>query len=494
MVEKIIVRVLESLMGLIYQMNNQDSKPVDHGTLLGSASHPYHPNRMGNVYIDDKQRLCHLYALGATNSGKTKFIESLIRQDILSMRGICLVDPHGDLTQNILKFIGSLSTAHDSPISLQEIGEKLILVEPFNQEVAAGFNPLEASAANQYPLVMELMGIFKRLWHDAHWGPRMDELLRNTFLTLGSNNLTLLEAKKVLTDKFYRQGLMENLNLPEVKDYWLSRYDSLSEKMQAVYREPILNRLSIFTTDSHIRSIIGQTKSTFNFRKAMDQRKWLLLNLSKGYLKENTYLLGALFIAKLQNAAMSRVDIPEHQRKPFYMYVDEFQNFIGEDFKTVLSEARKYGLSLTLAHQHLDQLDADLRSAILGNAGTQIIFRVSHRDASYLSPELSQKERIPIERRLIDLKMGQAYLKIKGERPTVLKTAYVPNTNSDDHLIERIKQASFSNYARLRVEVERDIQKRSEKTFDSMAISVETENLNSRLAPKRDFDEGLDGW
>ena len=462
-----IIKMLETVIGLGHDVRRQGTKVIDNGTLLGAASHPYYPSRMENMFLDDKERLRHLYILGATGSGKTKLIESLIRQDVSSKNGFCLIDPHGDLIQNVLDFLASLSIALYSPVSLQEINKRLIILEPFNEDFATGFNPLEASKANQYPLVLELMGIFRKLWQDTYRGPRMEELLRNTLLTLASNNLTLLEAKPLLINEVFRNGLIANVSLSEVRDYWLYRYNNLSEKMQGMYREPILNRLSIFTTDSQMRSIIGQAKSTFSFREAMDSGKWLLINLGKGHLKENTYLLGAMFIAKLQNAAMSRVDMPEHRRKPFYLYVDEFQNFIGEDFKTVLSEARKYGLGLTLAHQNLAQVDTDLKSAILGNAGTQVIFRLSHRDALHIAPELSQKEKVLIERRLIDLKMGRAYFKRKGERPVLLKTAHVPNASSSAHSLERIKTASFLRYASSKAEVEKGIQERSDMILNN---------------------------
>jgi len=492
MIERLIIKALEAAMNLPYMLKKKEEKQNNNETLLGTATHPYHRNRKELVFLTSQERSRHIFILGSTGSGKTKLIEGLIRNDILAGRGFGLLDPHGDITENILKYFASLAASTDSPKSIAEIGKNLILIEPFNRDMAVGFNPLEAREREQYPLVLELMGIFKKLWKDAHWGPRMDELLRNTLLTLASNKLTLLEAKMLLADSSFRQGLIENLSSTEVKEYWLYRYNKLSEKMQTVYREPILNRLSIFTSDSLIRSIIGQAKSTFSFRQAMDQGKWILINLSKGYLKENSKLLGGLFIAKLQNAAMSRVDMPESKRRPFYLFIDEFQNFVSEDFKTILSESRKYGLSLATACQTLSQMDTELKGAILGNVGTQIIFRLSHKDATSLSSELSPREKTAIERKLIDLKVREAILKRKGDRPRTLKTPYMADSQSSMEVIQQIKEASFSNYARPTKEVEKEIQKRV-RAFNKVN-SMEIEGFESKFAPPKDFNEGLDGW
>lgn len=490
-VERIIIEAIEGGVNLVHRLRRNNNHG---GLLLGLADHPHHPSRSEKAYLLSRERLKHTYIVGATGCGKTKLIESLIRQDILSGNGFCLIDPHGDLSQNVLKFLGNLITVSNSLDLLEYVGQKLILIEPFNQEMAVGFNPLEAQNGNHYPLILELMSIFKRLWRDTYWGPRMDELLRNTLLTLSVNNLTLLEAKLLLTNESSRQEIIESLNFSEARDYWLYRYNTLSEKMQVTYREPVLNRISILTADPSIRPIIGQAESTFNFREATDESKWVLINLSKGYLKENTYLFGALFIAKLQLAAMSRVDTPENRRRPFYLYVDEFQNFIGEDFKSILSEARKWALGLVIGHQSASQLDSELRAIILGNVATQIFFRLSHHDASYLSGELSQKERAIIERRLIDFKVGEAYLKRKGERPRLMKSVYVPNPKASPEAIELIKQASLSNYARPRDEVEAEIRDRIRGIHLEQEVDQRVVGTRPQFAPGGRFEEGFDGW
>jgi hypothetical protein len=245
--------------------------------------------------------------------------------------------------------------------------------------------------------------------------------------------------------------------------------------------------------DPAIRLLIGQTKSTINLRQVMDQGQWLLVNLSKGHLKSNAHLLGSLLIAKLQLAAMSRVDLAEGQRRPHLVFVDEFQNFLSEDFETILSEARKYSLGLILAHQNIDQLDRELRSAILGNTLTQVFFRLSNQDATVLAPELSQKEKPIIQRRLIDLDVGEAYYKKKGERPRLMKTFYVTPPKATAQDVELIKQLSFATHGRLRQEVEEEIARRMQAVTGRApampALGAEEDPYAGRFAPTGNFIE-----
>jgi type IV secretory pathway VirB4 component len=495
--ERQIIRLLERAGSLLSrQKRTKQKNPRRDRLLLSQANSLYQPKRKENIYLSTQERLQHLYILGATGSGKTKLIEFLIRQDILSGRGLCLIDPHGDLYQNILKFLGELLLQGVSPRIAKHIRNKLVLIEPSNLKWTMGFNPLEAENINHYTQTLEFMGIFKRLWADAYWGPRMEELLRNTLMTLSFNGLTLLEAKALLTDSAFREQLVANMSRTETREYWLYRYNQLSEKMQATYREPILNRLSIFVSDPFIRSMVGQIKSTIDFRKIMDQGKWLLVNLSKGQLKGNASLLGALIIAKFQLSALSRVDLPEERRIPFFLFVDEFQNFLGDDFETILSEARKYGLGLVLAHQNIDQLDRQLRSAILGNTLTQVFFRLSSQDATTLSSELSHKEKPIIQRRLIDLKVGEAYLKKKGERPRLMKTVFVSKPEATAKAVEIVKTLSFSLYGRQRQEVEEELARRAKIIYsigqnDSVG-DPQPDSYAGQFAPQGEIEEAYE--
>jgi len=494
LLERQIIRLLEGAGSLLSHRKRpgQNSQSRDK-LLLSQANSLYQPKRKEDIYLSTQERLQHLYILGATGSGKTKLIEFLIRQDILSGRGFCLIDLHGDLYQNILKFLGGLLLQGDSCRIAKHIRNKLVLIEPSNLKWTVGFNPLEAENINHYTQTLEFMGIFRKLWADAHWGPRMEELLRNTLTTLSLNGLTLLEAKALLTDSAFRGQLVASMSPTETKEYWLYRYNQLSEKMQATYREPILNRLSIFISDPFIRSIVGQIKSTVDFRKTMDQGKWLLVNLSKGQLKGNASLLGALIIAKLQLSALSRVDLPEERRAPFFLFVDEFQNFLGDDFETILSEARKYGLGLVLAHQNIDQLDRQLRSAILGNTLTQVFFRLSSQDATALSSELSQREKPIIQRRLIDLKVGEAYLKKKGERPRLMKTIIVSKPEATAKAVEIVKTLSFSLHGRQRQEVEEELARRAKIIYSigqtEKVGSSQSDSYTGQFAPEGEVEE-----
>ncbi len=461
--------------------------------LLGTANPPYDVRKWEKVWLPGQDRLNHIYILGATGSGKTKLIEHLIRRDILARRGWCLLDPHGDLANNVLQYLACLATSQTSFSFVETLAKKLIIVEPFNQRGAVGFNPLQAGRFSSFAQVSEMMGIFKKIWQDAYWGPRMEELLRNSLLTLSENGLTLLETEHLLTDSSFREKAMRQLTQEGVSDYWQNRYNPLSDKMQAVYREPILNRISVFTGDPGLRLMLGQAKSTLDFRRVMDEGKWLIINLSKGQLRENSHLLGALLIAKLKLAAMTRADLPEKERRPFFTFVDEFQNFIGEDFETILSEARKYRLGLTLAHQNLDQIDRKLQSSVLGNVGTQIFFRLSHRDAVQVAQEMDQKARPLIEKHLIDFRVGRAYLKLRGEKPRQLQTVHVPEAKQSRQYLDLIKDISFVNFAKSRRVVETEIAERQARF--SFLAGAQAKSIAKRTRPGASQVEVMaEGW
>jgi hypothetical protein len=340
---------------------------------------------------------------------------------------------------------------------------------------------------------MEFMGIIKKLWSDAYRGPRMEELMRNTMVTLSLNNFTLLEAKTLLTDPLLRNRLVNNLPEGEIKEYWLYRYNLLSDRMQSTYREPILNRLSVFLSDPSIRLMVGMKESTIDFRQIMDRSNWLLVNLSKGRLKSNAHLLGAFLIAKLQLCALSRVDVTKDKRTPFFIYVDEFQNFVSDDFETILSEARKYGLGLTLAHQNMDQLDRQLRSAILGNTLTQVFFRISNQDATTLAAEIGQREKSIIQRKLVNLRQREAYYKKKGEPARLMNTNYVPPVKASHKKVKALIELSMSCHAISRKEVEQEITNRidhiCERDRRSMKESLKKDPDDGKFAPEEKYEE-----
>ena len=493
MLESAVIKGLDELSAVA---RGKRSKPPSH-IVLGRAARPYHQDRWEEVTLDAVSRLGHIYIAGGTGVGKTKLIEMLIQQDILAGNGIALADPHGDLTTNILRFLAKHFGSHD----IDALGKRLILVEPFNREWAVGFNPLRGGDRT-FPATLELLEIFRRFWGNGYWGPRMDEVLRNTLITLSENNLTLLEARPLLTHPDFRQNLVQGISFGEVRDYWTYRYNPLSDKMQAMYREPVLNKITAFITDPSIYRILGQRDSTVDFRQAMDEGKWVLLNLSKGHLKENLRLLGTIFLAKIKQASLSRIDTPEDDRRPFFVFVDEFQNFVEEDIETILSEARKFRLGLTLVHQNLDQLPAQLRSAILGNAGTEIFFRLSHHDAAQISSELDQKDKHLIEKRLIDFRVGEAYLKIKGHRARLFKTLHVPSIPDLEDIVGTIKRASFQHWSNPVAEVEESINERRGLWANDMTIAghrkkephVSPVQAYETLRPDDSFEEGQSEW
>lgn len=331
--------------------------------------------------ISEGDRSNHFYVIGATGTGKTKLLEYFIQQDIDNENGFGVIDPHGDLIEDIKGFL--LLRYNDDSL---DISDRVVLVDPTDPDFTVTFNPLERTpgvpAAEQ---ANELISAFKKIWADS-WGVRMEDLLRNSLIALEEADLTLAELPRFLTDRGIRKSVLEKVDHPLALDYF-KRFDSITDRSQVTWIEPIMNKMGAFFSDERIRHIFSSEKSSFNIREVMDNKKILLIKLDKGKLKGSADLLGSLLMAKIQMAAFSRSDILERNRVPFYMYIDEFQNFAGESFAIVLSEARKYGLSLIMAHQTLAQIPEELKNLILGNAGIQVYFRLNRHDASLLAKE-----------------------------------------------------------------------------------------------------------
>jgi type IV secretory pathway TraG/TraD family ATPase VirD4 len=320
----------------------------------------------------------HAYIVGGTGTGKSRLLRVLIEQDIAAGHGLCVIDPHGDLCDALIQYVGTLPKNHPAL-------RRVVLIDPTDPEWAVGFNPLEVPPGdNPYPHILELITVFEKLWHDA-WGARMEDILRNSLLTLAEHGLTLLEMPKLLTDEEFRSRLVADLESPEAQNYWHDRFEPLAARTRAEWIESSLNKVSSFISDPWIRDMVGQTHSTIDLRAWMDEGAITFVNLSKGRLKRNSDLVGALFVSKIQEAAMSRVDIPEKDRVPYRMFVDEFQNFATRSFEEILSEARKYGLSIIMANQTLEQLPKTLLASVLGNCTVQCYFRCSRADADILA-------------------------------------------------------------------------------------------------------------
>jgi hypothetical protein len=332
--------------------------------------------------IKEEDRAIHFYVIGASGAGKTKFLEFLIQQDIEKGNGFGVIDPHGDLIEDIK----GLLAQHYWRKGDEGIFDRVVILDPTDPEFTVAFNPLEElPGVSPSEQVAELVGSFKKIWSDS-WGVRMEDLLRNSLTALAEAGLTLVDLPHFLTSREFRKSVLARVTHPITKDYFL-RFDSMTDRAQITWIEPVMNKINAFLADERIREIFSSPKSTFNLREIMDNRKILLVKLDKGKLKGSADLLGSLILAKIQMAAFSRSDIPPQKRVPFYLYIDEFQNFASESFTILLSEARKYGLSLIMAHQTLEQIPEDLRAIILGNTGIQVYFRVNRKDAQLLAKE-----------------------------------------------------------------------------------------------------------
>ena len=326
---------------------------------------------------DDRRR--HMYLIGKTGMGKSTVMENMIIQDIWNGEGVALVDPHGDFAEKILDWIPN-----------HRIND-VVYFNPSDIDFPIAFNVMEsASQEHKHLIASGLIGVFKKLWADS-WGPRLEYLLRNAILALldypGS---TLLGVMRILVNKEYRERVIEKCQDPVVRSFWVEEYSKYTQQFAVEAIAPIQNKVGQFLSTAMIRNVVGQVKSTINIREIMDEQKILIMNLSKGRVGEDaSALLGAMMITKIQLAAMSRIDIQESERKDFYLYVDEFQNFATESFANILSEARKYHLDLIIAHQYVEQLDEIVRAAVFGNVGTIMCFRVGAADAEFLETEFA---------------------------------------------------------------------------------------------------------
>ena len=348
--------------------------------------------------IEDRMR--HVYLIGKTGSGKTSILKNTIGQAILRGEGVCLIDPHGDLANDLFDLIPSHRL------------EDVIYIDPSDLEKPIGFNPFDCESDIDKSLVASsLISTFKNLWSDS-WGPRMEYVLLNTILALlevpKPVGVSILGIPKMLTDKNYREWVLTMVKDPKVKSFWEEEFAKYSERVSIEVVSPILNKVGSFLSSPVLRNILGQVKSSFSVQYAMDNSKIIIVNLSKGKIGEDrANLLGSLLVSAIQIEALKRAQIPEGERVPFYLYLDEFQNFTTEAFVSILSEARKYKLSLTIAHQYTDQIKPSIFSAVIGNVGTLMLFTLTSKDAEKFSSEFSE---FPLER-MIDLELGQSLVR-----------------------------------------------------------------------------------
>ncbi|MFA6194672.1 MAG: type IV secretion system DNA-binding domain-containing protein [Patescibacteria group bacterium] len=349
------------------------------------------------IKTDDRRR--HMYLIGKTGMGKSTILENMIVDDIRAGHGVAVVDPHGDLAEKIIEFIP------------EDRIKDVVYFNPSDINFPIAFNVVEQVEPHLRHLVASgLIGVFQKLWADS-WGPRLEYILRNAILAiLDFPGSTILGVVRMLSDKNYRKRVVANIKDPVVKAFWEKEFSGYADKFASEAVSPIQNKVGQFLSSSLMRNIIGQVRSSIDIREIMDNGKILIMNLSKGRIGEdNSALLGAMMITKIQLAAMSRVDIPEKERRDFFLYIDEFQNFSTDSFANILSEARKYRLSLILAHQYIEQLSEKVKPAVFGNVGTMVVFRVGAADAEELVKEFTPTF---TEEDIVNLPKYEMYLKL----------------------------------------------------------------------------------
>ncbi len=343
-------------------------------TFIGETNFRNKKTKFG-IKIDDRRR--HTYIIGKTGMGKTVLLHNMAVQDIRRGSGMAFVDPHGEAAESLLDYV---------PVDRIK---DVIYFNPADLDFPIAFNVMEQVDFRFRHLVANgLMGVFKKVWPDV-WSARMEYILNNSILALLEYpEATILGVNRMLADPEYREKVVSKITDPVVKSFWVNEYARYTQRYEIEATAAIQNKVGQFVSNPLIRNIIGQVKSTIDMRQVMDSGKILILNLSKGRIGEdNSRLLGALLVTKLQLAAMSRVDTPEEQRRDFYLFVDEFQNFATQSFATILSEARKYRLDVTLGHQYITQMEEEVRDAVFGNVGTLILFRIGAEDAEFLERE-----------------------------------------------------------------------------------------------------------
>lgn len=352
--------------------------------------------------IKAKDRDRHMYVIGKTGMGKSTLLENMAIQDLRNGEGFAFIDPHGGTAEHILDYIP------------ENRMKDVVYFAPFDLEHPIAFNVMEDVGYDKRHLVVSgLMSTFKKIWEDA-WSARMEYILTNTLLALLEYpDATLLGVNRMYTDKLYRQKVIDNVKDPVVKDFWTKEFANYGDRYTQEATPAIQNKVGQFTGNPLIRNIIGQPKSSFDIRTMMDEKKILIINLSKGLVGEtNMRLLGSMLTTRIFLAAMSRANLPaSHLSKlsHFYFYVDEFQNFANETFAEILSEARKYKLDLIIAHQYIEQMEEEVRDAVFGNVGTTVVFRVGPFDAEVLEtvfmPKFSKEDIVSLDRRQIYLSL-----------------------------------------------------------------------------------------
>ncbi|MEK7608268.1 MAG: type IV secretory system conjugative DNA transfer family protein, partial [Patescibacteria group bacterium] len=423
------------------------------GTLIGESNFRSENKK---IYVTGDDRRRHIYLVGQTGTGKSTLLANMIIEDIVHGKGVAMIDPHGDLVETVL-----------GRVPRERIND-VIVFDPGDLEKPLGMNMLDYNPARPEErtfIVNEMQSIFNKLFTAETMGPMFEQYMRNALLLLmedaANEPATLIEVPRVFTDVEFRLRKLSRIHNPVVIDFWQKEAVKAGGEASLANMTPyITSKFNNFISNDYMRPIIGQAHSAFNFRKVMDEGKILLVNLSKGRIGDiNAGLLGMVITGKILMAALSRVDTTDSERKDFALYIDEFQNFTTDSIATILSEARKYGLSLTMAHQFIAQLTEKIRDAVFGNVGTQIVFRVGAQDAEFLVKQFAP---VFSENDLINIDNYQAYAKllIKGQTSKPFNMRTMSLAPGDRMLADTIKQNSRTQYGKERLLIEEEIYKR----------------------------------
>jgi hypothetical protein len=467
-------------------MPKQSRDPLPNERALGFALDEDGTQHLKGVLNEDRDT--HFYIVGASGSGKTKFMETIIEQDILGGVGFGVIDPHSDLTENTK---GQLYRLKDAEF----LRNRVIVIDPTDKERTICFNPLEkVEGVPIAAIANEVVDSFRKIWGES-WGPRLEDLFKNSLIALIENDLTLAELPLFLTNAEVREKVLSKVEHPTCREYF-ERFNSLNPKERGERMESTLNKVDAFLLDYRVRDIFLSSKSSFNMREAMDNGKILLVKLDTGQLKSSGSLLGSLLLAKIQTTAFTRTDTPQSERVPFYLFIDEFQNFATENFIATLAEARKYRLALTLAHQNLAQLPSSLRASILSNCGLQTYFRISRADADILAKEslaaiyekpvgwesyIQSLQELPRRICVVKNKIGGGVIKIETMES---KPPHEKAQMSERDFMKAVREADIGGaYLRSRDEVRKEYQVRHDELikqheYESFREKKKTEDVN----------------
>ena len=443
----------------------------EEGIILGNN---VYRGQKREVRFQRKDRSRHHYIIGKSGSGKSALLSYMARQDIWNGEGVCVIDPHGDLVEDILSYVP------------KERAKDVIIFDPADTTRPMGLNMLEANTTAEMDLISsQATEIFIKLFGDEIFGPRIQHYFRNACLTLMEDQdegATLIDVPRIFTDDAFLKYKVKKVRNPVVKSFWQNEYANTGDRERQEMIPYFSSKFGPFITNSIMRNTIGQKKSSFNFRQVMDEGKILFVKLSKGSIGDlNTQLLGLVIVARIQMAAMSRADIPESTRKDFFLYVDEFQNFATDSFSSILSEARKYHLNLIMAHQYINQLvvskfgntSTQIRDAVFGNVGTMCSFKVGADDAEYLSKEYAP---ILTEQDVLGISNYKMYTKLNinntTSRPFSISTIW-DETGQNEKVAKIIKEYSRLKHARKVEFVEQEITNRIGINMNAPAVDID---------------------